>query len=306
MRIRNHTSALASALVLATSVTSAQDITREPATVRLEVGDLRRLASDLRSGGSDTLAALERYLAEPSPGLRVYTQRYSVDAPGMRTAIRDNRAAYANLGALADSILAQEAALRTAFRKLQELFPDAAFPPIWFVAADHGPGGMVQREGVVIATERFVGRAEDVVPIVLHELAHFQSAMVQGVETYQRIYGPSQTLLALAIREGTAELIAELTTGRHINPAAERYGATREAELWAAFRRDMDNRDPGEWMFVQPADRARPPDLGYWIGYRIAKSYYERASDKAQAIRDIIAVIDFTAFLASSGYAERF
>ena len=40
-------------------------------------------------------------------------------------------------------------------------------------------------------------------------------------------------------------------------------------------------------MYGRPGD-GRPNDLGYFIGYRIAQAYYQRAADKAQAVRDII------------------
>jgi hypothetical protein len=46
----------------------------------------------------------------------------------------------------------------------------------------------------------------------------------------------------------------------------------------------------------------RPADLGYWMGYRITKSYFERASDKRQALRDILTIKDFDRFLANSRY----
>jgi len=265
------------------TILSAQDISRDPATVRLVVDDIRRLAEVLRSleAGGDTAAVLQRdYLAHASPGLRAYVSRYNVTPATMAAAIARRPATYANLDRLADALLAQEPLLRSGFRGLLELFPGAAFAPIWFVAGHLGPGGMASPEGAIIAAERFVPEPEDVVPLVLHELTHFQQAMVQGVATYRRIYGPGQTLLALALREGSAELIAELTTGRHINPAAERYGLEHERTLWQEFRDAMHDRETGEWMFVRPSNPARPPDLGYWIGYRIAKAYYERAGTR--------------------------
>jgi hypothetical protein len=40
-------------------------------------------------------------------------------------------------------------------------------------------------------------------------------------------------------------------------------------------------------MYGRPAD-GRPSDLGHFIGYRIAQAYYDKATDKAKAIRDII------------------
>lgn len=135
-------------------------------------------------------------------------------------------------------------------------------------AEHHGPAGLTRSVGVLIATERFSERTEDVVPLVLHELAHFQQALVQGVDTYRRIYGSDQTLLALALREGSADLIAELTTGRHSNLDAERCGLSHERALWQRFREDMHDREPGDWMFVQPRTPSGRPtwDTGWGIG----------------------------------------
>lgn len=45
-----------------------------------------------------------------------------------------------------------------------------------------------------------------------------------------------------------------------------------------------------------------PGDLGYWVGYRIVKSYYSRAPDKAAALKAIIEMRDPVAFLAASGW----
>jgi hypothetical protein len=44
-------------------------------------------------------------------------------------------------------------------------------------------------------------------------------------------------------------------------------------------------------------EKSRPADLGYYVGYKIAQSYYERAHDKKQAIRDVLEAEDFEQFL---------
>ena len=46
----------------------------------------------------------------------------------------------------------------------------------------------------------------------------------------------------------------------------------------------------------------KPSDIGYWVGYRIAKSYYEKAADKTAALKDILEFSDAQAFLAASGW----
>lgn len=284
--------------------------TTDPEQARLEIEDVRRLALALRmaAGASteDSLRIIEQeYLAQASPGLRAWTERYDVTPRTMVAAIRERPGPYGDLEALADAVMEHEQSLRSAFRELRELFPGAVFPPVWFLVGDHAAGGLARPEGVLIAIERLSDDLRDVVPLVLHELAHIQSAMLQGPDVYRRIFGPDRTLLALALREGSADLIARLATGRHTNDRAERYGLQHEQELWTRFSREMHRRDPGDWMFVRPENADWPPDLGYWMGYRIASSYYEHADDKQQAVRDILNLTDFPAFLAASRYAER-
>jgi hypothetical protein len=296
------------AFLVSTGGAVAQDLTSDPNGIRLEVGDARRLAQVLRSvADSERAAAVERdYLGKASPGLRRYATEYKVSGASIAAALTGRPDGYAGLDRTADAVLAQEPALRSAFRKLKDLFPGAMFPPVWFVAGHFSAGGMVEREGVIIALERFIDNPDGIVPIVMHELAHFQSAMVLGPEVYLRAIGPDGTLLSRALREGSAELFAELTAGRHINPVAERYGLQHERELWTRFQQDMTRPEPGDWMFVRPANGEWPQDLGYWMGYRIARSYYDRAEDKPKAVRDILNLTDFAAFLKASGYPERF
>ncbi len=284
----------------------AQHMTTDPGAVRLEVDDIRRLAQVLRSTADvadiNVAAVIEReYLGKASPGLLAYAEQFDVTGASIASALVSHPAWYGDLDGLADAILARGDELEAGFRSLKELFPAAVFPPVWFVVGDAGPRGQASPVGALIGALGLGDRPEKIAPLVLHELAHFQSAMVQGVEVYRRVYGPERTLLALALREGSADFVAHMTTGRHTNPGAERYGLEHEAELWAAFRAEMHGRATGDWMWVRPADPGRPQDLGYWIGYR-----YEQADDKAQAILEIIGLTDFDAFLKASAYANRF
>jgi uncharacterized protein YjaZ len=75
--------------------------------------------------------------------------------------------------------------------------------------------------------------------------------------------------------------------------------------LWKKFQRKMLGTDLSGW-FSGGDLRARPADLGYFIGYRIAQSYYEHAADRRRAIRDILRISDPEDFPDRSRYAERF
>jgi predicted nucleic acid-binding protein len=60
------------------------------------------------------------------------------------------------------------------------------------------------------------------------------------------------------------------------------------------------SRDISEWV-----DNTTPEDvgqLGYWVGYRIAKAFYRHAPDKRVAIREMIQMTDAHGLLARSGW----
>ncbi|HSM06728.1 MAG TPA: DUF2268 domain-containing putative Zn-dependent protease [Longimicrobiales bacterium] len=110
------------------------------------------------------------------------------------------------------------------------------------------------------------------------------------------------TLLRHAIVEGAADFIAELVTGR---PVVNPFGEANEAMLREEFLRDAPGKEYGKWLYNGGRDRPEgwPADLGYWIGYRIVKAYYDGSADKAAALDRILTIDDFKAFLEDSGYA---
>jgi uncharacterized protein YjaZ len=59
----------------------------------------------------------------------------------------------------------------------------------------------------------------------------------------------------------------------------------RQEEIEAAFVSDENKTDLSNRLFNGTLEK--PGDLGYWVGYRIVKSYYQHAADKRRAFRDI-------------------
>ena len=64
----------------------------------------------------------------------------------------------------------------------------------------------------------------------------------------------------------------------------------------------MAGTDTTRWLYNGLGTPGWPGDLGYWIGYRIAGSYYDRAPDKRAAIRAMLKGTDARAFLKASGW----
>jgi uncharacterized protein YjaZ len=75
--------------------------------------------------------------------------------------------------------------------------------------------------------------------------------------------------------------------------------------LWTEFKNELCNQNIGNWLYNGSAVKGKPADLGYFIGYEIAKEYYKNAKDKKQAIVDIIGMSDPIDFLQKSRYDQK-
>jgi hypothetical protein len=206
--------------------------------------------------------------------------------------------------------------IRANFEKVESRYPKAVYPPVTFLVGRFSTGGTTSDNGMLIGTEfysidantpldelgKFMSdnvRSLDSLPlIVAHEHAH-----IMQLNAGQRFGVPGSTLLQRSIMEGSADFIAEQVAGSHINKSIYVYGYAHEAELWAEFTLAMNGTDVSQWLYNQgTATGARPGDLGYFIGYRIAQTYYNKMSDKTKAFADIIEAKDAIAFLTASGY----
>lgn len=185
--------------------------------------------------------------------------------------------------------------IRACYEKFEELHPDAVFPPAYFVIGAFNSGGTSTKSGLIMGVE-MQSEIENLPYIVAHELIHFNQKF------------PNQsTLLTQSINEGSADYIGELISGKHINENAMDFFLANKEELCNEFVEIMNGDDYKGWLYGSKGKKeGRPNDLGYSMGYLISKAYYNRATDKKQAIRDILLIEDYTAFLDQSGYLEKY
>lgn len=132
---------------------------------------------------------------------------------------------------------------------------------------------------------------------IVHEQVHYQQSNSDAAH--------ENTLLAYAIREGSADFIAGLIAGENKKKPAFIYGEQHEKDLWEQFNTDMEGFDINKWMYNAGTEE-KPGDLGYYVGYKIVQAYYMGSYDKKQAIDDILNIKDFHAFLKRSGYRNKF
>jgi hypothetical protein len=126
-------------------------------------------------------------------------------------------------------------------------------------------------------------------------------------------------LLLMALFEGTPDFLATLVTGSYPNADRDAWARKQEARVWDEFQRDRatirngtkadDSLTPAanaalqRWFYnYGKAPEGWPFEAGYWVGSRIARTYFDKAPDKQKAIRDLIEAKDPQAILAASGY----
>jgi hypothetical protein len=191
--------------------------------------------------------------------------------------------------------------LAVSLRKLGDLYPEAKFPPVT-IAVGHGkPVGVGSPvSGVQIGLEALCAvnwmdpNLEDrFLHVIAHEYAHVQQVRALVDDEHP-------TVLEASLIEGAAEFTAELISGAVSSYQFIARPKGDEKEIETAFVSDEDKTDLSKWVYNGTLEK--PGDLGYWIGYRIVKSYYSRAADKREAFREILQMSDPKRLVAKSGW----
>ena len=251
------------------------------------------------------------YIKKGSSGLKNFMSGRIKNAKNMAKIVSYYPEYYASIRKSTEQIPAMEEDIKKSFSKLKDMYPASIFPPVYFVIGTLNSGGTSSDDGLIIGAEMYgltdpsiirnmnawlqtVLKPVDQIPhIVAHELIH-----------YQQHYKGKNTLLKASIKEGSADFIGELISGKHINQNVHDYANPKEKELWNEFSEIMNDKNLKGWLYSSSEDR--PNDLGYWMGYKITKAYYDNMEDKKKAIFDILNISNFNAFLEQSKYEDKY
>src|SRR5262249_52963827 len=146
---------------------------------------------------NDLFVFKREYLDKGTVGLKDFSKaRFTVC--DLVNAVENNRALYASVRPDSLKIEAMKDRIRGSFRKLKELYPEAVFPDVYFLIGANNSGGTTADSGLLIGTERYAKRIDDIIYTVAHELVHYQQKYPQKLD-----------LIGLSIKEGSADFIGE-------------------------------------------------------------------------------------------------
>lgn len=255
------------------------------------------------AGGHPSAEQLQRdYIDAGSAGLHQFAKIRNISGTRIADTLTKDPQIYSNARRCMEVLPRARERVTVALRKLVELYPQARLPPITIAVGRGKPMGVGSPvTGIQIglealcATNYMHANVEDrFVYVIAHEYAH--------VQQYQPLVDKEHpTVLEGSLIEGAAELTAEIIAGRVSNPAQAEMAKGREREIETAFLADMDKTDISAWLYN--GSREQSGDLGYWVGYRIARTYYQHAADQRQALREILEMTDPKALLAKSGWS---
>jgi hypothetical protein len=294
---------LACAAISAAAQTATSTVSSPAVGPIIQIEDVDRFYKVYdAAGGHPTADQLQHDYIDPgSDGLHHLAKVRNVSGTTIAAALDKSPAIYSDAKRCMAVLPQVRQRAQTALLKLGSLYPEARFPPVTIAVGRGRPvaiGG--PSDGIQIGLEALCATnwlnpnvEERFVHVIAHEYTHVQQSPVLAKDEHP-------TVLELSLIEGAAEFTGELISG---DVAYSQFKASTDAqvkEIETAFASDEDQTDLSKWF--NNSTREKAGDLGYLVGYRIVKSYYQHAGDKRRAFREILEMTDPKAFLAKSGW----
>lgn len=234
------------------------------------------------------------YIEKGSAGVKGFTQNRIINADSLFVVVKKRKTDYELSRNVLDGISGKEKRVRAIYSALKYWYPTAKFPPVYFVYGRFNSGGTSSDDGIIIGTE-MLKNLDGITGLIAHELIHYQ----------QHVEG-KDVLLKWTLLEGGADFIGELISGESINNSSYKYGEQHLDKLCQEFVTRLKNKDYQDWLYGTSKKDDRPNDLGYWIGYKITESYFNKQKDKQKAIEEILNIKDPMQFLKQSGFLDSY
>lgn len=253
---------------------------------------------DAAGGHPDGARLQHDYLDRGSAGLHNFARLRNITGTAIAATLARRPELYSGARRCMAVLPAVRRRLQDALATLGRLYPAARFPPLTIAVSRGKPVGVADGSGVMIglealcATDWLSANVEDrFVHVIAHEYGHVEQLRALADDE-------TPTVLQASLVEGGAELVAELISGEVGYPHLAAMTKGHEREIEGQFVPDEDKTDLSRWLYNSSYEK--PGDLGYWVGYRVVKSYYQHAADKRRALREILEMTDPKVLLAGS------
>ena len=275
-------------------ISAQSDFSESPLNAVFETKDTKNFWNDFDKMNNSDKNPFNEYIEKGSAGVKGFIQSRIISSDSLFAMVKKRKADYEATRNILDGISTKEKRVRAIYSALKYWYPNAKFPPVYFVYGRFNSGGTSSPDGIIIGTE-MLKNLDGVTGLIAHELIHYQ----------QNIQG-EDNLLKWSLNEGGADFIGEFISGESINGLAYKYGEQHLKNLSNEFVSRLKGKDYQDWLYGTSKKDDRPNDLGYWIGYKIIEAYFNKQEDKHKAINDIINIKDPMLFLKQSGFLDSY
>jgi regulator of replication initiation timing len=286
-------------------ITAQPNYPKDPEQANLVYSDLEnfREAFIRLKPEVDTIQILKTYYFEKaSMGLEEFIIKHKLSPEILKEAIQKSPLRYHKISSFIDSIDSFKPKYKQTMLKYKKVIPEAMFPPTYLIVGANRGIAQGSKFGQLVTITRLLDNEALLLKFIVHELSHFQQAMTMGIKTYTDLYGASNNLLGLCLREGGAEFITSLVLGEITKNKALQYLNKNEKELIEKFKADLLTQNQNFWLWESINQKDYPILLGYAMGYKICKSFYEKSKDKNSALHAVLIMKDPDDFLSESSY----
>lgn len=181
--------------------------------------------------------------------------------------------------------------------KLKEIYPELKPASIYFSIGAFRTGGTYEGNKVLLGAEFMLAQKNAIleelpkrIQNTLKEYAPYDiplTAIHEYIHTQQKSW-ENQSIIHLCVAEGVAEFISTLITEKPLSSPVNFGKQNAERVLERYMEEIFRNKDVWNWLWSENQNELKVNDLGYYIGYEICERYYNKATDKKKAIKDLI------------------
>jgi hypothetical protein len=254
-------------------------------------------AYDSLKNTNDSISIIQRlYLDKTSPELqKIIEIRPDFTAKNFVKSIKDYPKFWTSVRSCTKITTKKKELITNAFLKIKQIYPDFNIPDICFGITPASFGGTTSSDDKVLFIGSEIVLADSSVIVtefknILKDLIGtfdvLQFVIHEGIHTAQApLCEPG--VLSETMTEGSADFLAFYILNNNFNSKIYQYGYQNECKIWDLIKVDLEkNQNYDSWFGSY--DKNEHPDLGYFIGFRIVQSYFEKSTNKNQALIEII------------------
>lgn len=253
----------------------------------------------------------KEYFDKGTPGLKGLIEKDRLSAATYAQYVSAHYGFLKSVCAQLPNIQSQSHQLKGLLKQFSDYFPNARYMPSYFVIGQGYHGGTATPAGFVIELQKNVlglpnidkstidttkiSSYDNIDQLWIHEQVHI-------ARKKQHL---SSSLLRMTIDEGSADFIAYKMTGKISHARTYQYGEENHERLVKEWKEDLKKdatKVRVKWVWNWGRSSTRPPDIAYYIGFKITEAYYDNHDDKERALKDILEMKSYENFYKMSGF----